>query len=249
MSQIRHLKNAPIVEAIIDIRVKLPSAFQVKQFESLKTQLSNSYPKAEERFAIEGGIEIKKGKLTSSIVKDKGLQGYFFKSGDGKQIVQCRNKGFTFNRLKPYTRWEEVIEEAKKLWEIYVEKASPELVTRIAVRYINRLEVPFKTYDFSNYLVAPPNIPSGLPENIKIEGFFNKIVINDVEKDIKANIIQTLDSIDNKFVKFILDIDVYKIHDYNIDDEEVWDTFENLHVMKNQIFFKSLPDKIVELFE
>ena len=36
MAEIRHLNNAPITEAIIDFRVKLPSEFQVETFFELK---------------------------------------------------------------------------------------------------------------------------------------------------------------------------------------------------------------------
>lgn len=250
MAKERHLNNAPIAEAIIDFRVKLSSDFKIQKFESLKEELRDRYPKSEESHAFAGGIEIKKGKLSSTTVKDMGLKGYFFKSADEKQIAQFKNDGFTFNRLKPYTRWEEIIKEAKSLWGIYVDKASPELVTRIAVRYINRLEIPFKTDDFSYYLAAPPSSPPDLPSNIEVEGFFNRIVIRDLKQDIKSNIIQALEKgVDPKFRVIILDIDVYKIHDYNIDDKEIWETFEKLRDMKNHIFFNSLTDETVRLFE
>lgn len=251
MARERHLNNAPIAEAIIDFRVKLSSDFKIQKFEPLKEELRDRYPKSEESHAFEGGIEIKKGKLSSTTVKDMGLKGYFFKSADEKQIAQFKNDGFTFNRLRPYTRWEEIIKEAKSLWEIYVDKASPELVTRIAVRYINRLEIPFKTDKFSHYLVAPPDIPAGLPSDIKVDGFFNRIVISDLKQDIKANIIQALEKkgADSRFLVIILDIDVYKIQDYNIDNITIWETFEELRNMKNHIFFNSLTDETLRLFE
>ena len=36
MAEVRHLNNAPITEAIIDFRVKLPSEFKVEAFLELK---------------------------------------------------------------------------------------------------------------------------------------------------------------------------------------------------------------------
>ena len=43
------------------------------------------------------------------------VDGYVFTSADGKQVVQYRLDGFTFSRLRPYTRWEEVFAEAQKV--------------------------------------------------------------------------------------------------------------------------------------
>ncbi len=43
--------------------------------------------------------------------RDEGIQGYFYKSDDGKNIARFRKDGFTFSRLKPYTDWESVLVE------------------------------------------------------------------------------------------------------------------------------------------
>ncbi len=63
-------------------------------------------------------------------------------SEDEVKLVQFRLDGFTFNRSKPYTSWEQVFPEAFGLWKEYVSLAAPEFVNRIAVRYINRLDLP-----------------------------------------------------------------------------------------------------------
>jgi uncharacterized protein (TIGR04255 family) len=165
MAKERHLANAPIVEAIIDIRVELPSDYDVTKFESLRKTLGETYPKVEESHSYESGVRVK-DKQIQQVVTDKGLRGYFFKSPDGKNVGQFRRDGFTFNRLTPYTNWETVLSEAKILWKLYVKTATPELVTRLATRYINRMDIPLPIDDFSRYLTAPPNIPKGLPEGV-----------------------------------------------------------------------------------
>ena len=66
-----------------------------------------------------------------------GPDGYLFTSVDGRQVVQARLDGFTFSRLKPYDKWESLRDEARELWQHYVQIASPETVTRVALRYIN----------------------------------------------------------------------------------------------------------------
>ena len=49
MAEVRHLNNAPITEAIIDFRVKLPSEFQVETFLELKNTIGDRFPKVEDR--------------------------------------------------------------------------------------------------------------------------------------------------------------------------------------------------------
>lgn len=249
MAKQRHLKNAPITEAMIDIRVKLPKGFQAREFSGLRERLSEGYPKVNERHVLRGHHEIKDGHPIAHPIEDLGVQGYFFKNSDETNIVQFRIDGFTFNRLKPYTKWEDILKKAQELWPLYYEITTPEAITRLAVRYINHLRIPIPFDDFSEYLTAPPNIPEELPQ--AVISFLNRVTIYDSTNDIAANITQSLENIpqSNNFIILILDIDVFKQKDFLLDNQKIWDTFEMLHEMKNSIFFNSLTEKAVRLFE
>ena len=128
MAEYRHLNNAPITEAIIDLQVRFPSGFQAEKFSSLRETLHDQYPDVEERRRITGGFGIEAGKPVVQPPVDKGIDGYLFRSADNTEVAQFRKDGFTFSRLKPYTCWEDILAEAKNLWGLYVATASPELV-------------------------------------------------------------------------------------------------------------------------
>jgi len=245
MAQERHLPNAPITEAIIDFRVKLSPDFRVGQFSILKEQLSASFPNVKEQKVSEAIFGLQKGKLFTSTIKEKELRGFRFESEDGCNVAQFRIDGFTFSRLKPYTSWDEVFPAAYELWNLYVETASPEFITRVAVRYINRLNLPLK--EFAEYLAAPPTIPDGLPASVS--SFLNRVVINEPESGIAANITQALEKVESDRAIIILDIDVYMKRDYEINDDSIRPTFAELHRMKNRIFFTSITEKAVRSFE
>src|SRR4030042_4986338 len=233
MAKQRHLNNAPIVEAIVDFRTKLPNTFKVQEFSLLKETLINDYPVMDESLAYETGVKMTSGKLEQSLT-DKGLHGYFFKSQDGKKVVQFRLDGFTFSRLKPYTNCQEVLGEAKRLWKFYVDKASPELITRIAVRYINQLIIPLPIADFAHYLTAPPTIPQTLPQGVC--NFLTRVTLHDEKLDIMAHIIQALENIVKKDnAAIILDIDVFKLKESGFEEPEMWRTLEQLRDLKNRI--------------
>lgn len=247
MAKQRHLNNAPIVEAIIDFRVKLPSGYNVAEFSSLKEKLGNSYPQVQESRAFESGVRVK-DKQIEQILKDRGLRGYAFKSVDGKNVGQFREDGFTFNRLTPYTNWETVLAEAKRLWALYVEIAQPKLVTRLATRYINRMDIPLPIGDFNQYLTAPPSIPKNLPQGVS--HFLTRVTIRDPELDMTAHVIQALEkSSKPDHVAIILDIDVFKQMEAGFGESDIWPTFENLRNLKNRIFFASITEETARLFE
>ncbi len=248
MAEQRHLINAPISEAIIDFRTKLPAKFDAKELKSLKREFFDRFPKIQERRFIKSEIRVKSGKHPPTIEKDEGIHGYFFRPEDEKKVIQFRIDGFTFSFLKPYTEWETFRNEAKELWKLYIDISHPESLTRIAVRYINHIEIPLPITDFSEYLTAPPNVPERLPGNIS--GFLSKVVIHDPTLQISSNIVQAFEkSTKPNYVNIILDIDVYKLMEFDVDNGEIWSIFEKIHDIKNQIFFNSITEKTARLFE
>ena len=245
MARQRHLDNAPIVEAIIDLRVKNPSSFGVTDFLSLKDDLKKEYPIVEDRRLVEVGGKIE-GKQIEQTIIDKGITGYFFKTSDSKNVAQFRIDGFTFSRLSPYSEWETVLSEAKRLWGLYSIKCLPELITRIAVRYINRLDLPLPIEDFADYLTAPPRVPDSLPQGVS--QFLTRVVIHDA--DMTANIIQTMQSSTKAdHIGVILDIDVFNLKETGFEESSIWPEFEKLRDLKNRIFFESITEKTVRLYE
>jgi len=247
MAKYRHLNNAPIVEAIIDFRVKLASNFDVTGFASLKETLHVDYPRVQEPREFIAGVQFA-GTQVQQVLEDKGLRGYFFRSADEKNVVQFRKDGFTFSRLKPYTEWEAVLGEAKRLWDLYRAASSPELVTRIALRYINQLSIPLPIKGFADYLTAPPTLPETLPQGLS--QFMTRMVVCDAATDIWANITQALPpSTKPNEVTIILDIDVYKQRESGFEESNIWPMFEQLRTLKNQIFFDSISEKAARLFE
>lgn len=247
MAEYGLLKNAPIVEAIIDIRIKKRSEFDVKLVEHLHDKIRESYPNIAPQLMFETKFEFKKDEIPASKMKEPIINGYMFTTLDKKQVFQARLDGFTFNRLKPYEKWNNFRDEAKKLWEIYKELIMPE-VTRIALRYVNKFDIPIPSTALGEYLNAPPIIPKGLPEGML--GFLTRVII--YEPEIKANavITQVLEQIvENKFASIILDIDAFFQQEEGIKEDEIWHIYENLKDLKNKIFFLSITEKTKELFK
>ncbi len=242
MTEYPILKNAPIIEAIIDIHVKLSSNFDVTRIDSIYNSISANYPERQELRIIESHFN--RGSVTVSAPK---LMGYRYTSSDKKQIFQARVDGFTFSRLKPYIKWDHIRDEARRLWELYRNITSPEAITRVAVRYINNLNIPMPIKDFSEYLTAPPTVPDALPQGVT--SFLNRVIIHEPLLDAYAIITQAMDQVIGDVAPVILDIDVFVLRPEGIEENQAWEILEKLRDFKNKIFFSSITEKLKEMYK
>ena len=248
MKKYPHLNNAPISECLIDFRVKFDSEIHAVIFEFMEAKIKKDYPNVEKIRRFKTRLEIDKdGRGLFQSNKDAGLEGLIFKSEDNKNLAQFRINGFTFNKLKPYTKWDEIITESHRLWEEYVNIAKPKHVTRIATRYINHLKIEKSVVDISEYLTAPPVLPVEL--KFKLNSFLSKNVVHDGETGITSNITQGLEEdVSKNYLRLILDIDCYIVEEIDPIIDNIWVRFEELRDMKNRIFFSSLQkEKLVAL--
>lgn len=247
MAKIRkHLANAPVKEAIIDLRTSVPEAFDHERFQELKDVLSQDYPEVREQPIMQAKIKLQVGEPAGHTTQlGAGLR---FASRDGKQIAQFRTDGFTVNRLRQYTSWTKLFPEAMKLWAHYVNITNVDHVSRVAVRYINRIDLTLPVTDYADHFTAPPDIPAGLPQQLR--GFLYRIFIEDDETNTLASVTQALEpGLDEQTVSVILDIDVYQQGDFSTDAAELTPIFEKLRSLKNRIFFGFLTEDTVARYD
>lgn len=159
----RHYTGAPITEAVIDLRVEILSEITLSILKGLQHSTELDYPVCEEMLVVQGQIQ---ACPSIAAIASQTIIGYRFLSGDRKQIFQARLDGFTFSRLAPYDKWETFRDEARRLWELYRAVANPKSVNRVAVRYINRLDLPIPLSDFKDYLRTVPEVSPDLPQGL-----------------------------------------------------------------------------------
>src|SRR5262249_31595523 len=148
--------------------------FRPDEFAGLKPALQDRFPQVEEMRGRETIIQIVGSPAESPVVRDLGVVGLMFRSGDQATLAQFRIDGFTVNKLPPYSSWDELSPLARHLWTLYCSVAKPECVTRLAVRYINRITID-QYSEILEIMTAPPAMPSGLPQSIK--AFLNRVLI------------------------------------------------------------------------
>ncbi len=237
--------NPPIVEAIFDIRVNNTEISNLSQIEELKNSILKDFPIANKRINFEGKIELntKDDNLSSS--HQTNATGFIFSNKVNNRKIQFRTDGYTCNFLKPYTNWSEFSELAFLYWDKYKEFAEPSAVTRIALRFINKIEIPLKEFKFETYLNNVPRIPKSFPQTF--HRFFNQMQIPCGYKNTEAIISQTFENPESNYLPYIMDIDVFH-QIIMLANEDFHKEFDQLRIFKNRIFEDLITDKTRELF-
>lgn len=241
---VKHYRRPPITEAVIDLRVVLPNPV-ISDLERVRSGDESSYPTVELINVATGKMQVGVAVTASATTKQTG---FLFRSADGKLIQQARLDGFTLSRLAPYQSWDDFCGEARRLWAIYRSIARPSAITRAAVRYINRIDIPLPMNDFGDYLRTVPQVSPALPQ--ALAGYFMRLLIPLDDVKSQAVVTETLiEPAAPDLVSVVLDIDVFRTEDLPSEEAELWAMFEKLRGAKNKVFEGCITAKARELFQ
>ncbi len=241
--------NAPITEAVLDIRVEPHPSLDLTKLGAIHDRVVSRFPDQQGITDFEAGIVVApEGGQTITQTSARPL-GFLLRSGDQTKVTQITRTGFTFNKLKPYEDWARFQSEARELWQYYVELAEPVKVTRVALRYINRIELPLPFADFKEFILTAPEIAPGISQGL--DHFFMRLEIPYPNELAAAIVTLTIDRSTPiiETVPIIFDIDVFRVSPFLPLSSLIWESLESLRLLKNRIFFSSLTERAKELFQ
>jgi uncharacterized protein (TIGR04255 family) len=241
------LSKAPIVEAIIDVRLAPGPTADPEVFDPARRLLGRDYPNVVPLNALAATFSPEGGEL--EIRQNRSVVGLLFRSEDNKSVAQFRSNGFTFNRLDPYTDWPTVFTEARRLWAVYSGFLPESRAGRLAVRYINRITMR-EGESLADYLTAPPTMPSGVPQ--QVQEYLFRVVVRDADRGVSAVLAQALEpGADRGTAAVLLDIDAFADLQLPLalDNPNVVNIFGTLRDLKNEIFYACITESIAERLE
>lgn len=237
-----HYSRAPILQAVIDFVVDPADNARLEALASAKWSDSGDFAVGTPIF--HANIDL--GSDDHSPTATRTQLGYQYPSADKKRVISARINGFSFSRLPPYESWEPFCEEARRLWSVYRDVRKPASVIRVAVRYINRLELPIPIADFRDYLRTVPEVSPALPQGLS--GFLIQIKIPQVDLPGGMLILnEGLLESTSTTAAILLDIDLSLTSRFDPGGEELWDALGALHDRKNFVFESSVTDRTKEL--
>ena len=235
-------KRAPITEAVVELRLAAP--LPVEQVEKIKDLLTEDYPLAPQ---ITQQVTIRSDAPQPAVE----FVGYRMSSADAANIINVQRHAFSISRLAPYVGWEDFIGRARSNWVVWKKVAGWREVTRVGVRYINRIDIPNADESpilIENYLAFRPAFPEfegaqGV-EAFAINGSMNianspfKLILN--AGTTPSPLVRT--------VSFLLDIDISQEGNLPKNDDSLWRLIDEIRALKNGIFEASITDLSRRLF-
>jgi uncharacterized protein (TIGR04255 family) len=240
------LRRAPITEATIDIQVTLPPDVDLEQLRAFHRGLEQRFPLVEDRIRVDAHLQMRKDAAPEMTSQGPTPDGLLMRSENEALVVQARLDGFSLNKLAPYSKWDVLRGQAEELWSRYVNVARPVSVKRLAVRYINRIELQ-PGVDFKESILTVPEIAPGVPQGLP--EYFMRLVI---PHETGATAIVTQASLPptvEALPAMIFDIDVFRYTEIPASEfGGIWRILEELRAYKNVIFFNSVTPKQMEKY-
>ena len=239
ISQNKTYPKAPILEAICDISVQLPIDFRVSEISKFARLYKKDYPISEK--INEQTLTVAMGEQEPSVMSSQAEQGLKLTSVDRKYVIQAKRTGFTFSQVNSYDSWKHFHDKFWPIWTQYVEQFGPLKVTRVALRYINRIDIPKTDIKLEDFFLSYPKIFGG-QDAAKLSGFFMQAQLPQKEGGMALFNQAIADPPAYGFTSFILDIDVFEVKDFEPKGSELSKRIEKLRKQKNFIFENSITD-------
>lgn len=252
MAKPRDLSKAPVLEAVINFGF---SGVQLNR-EAL-VLLAAPYEEQgwqrQEAHTFEATIGPAVPDAPLSIVSSGGFAGFVLRDPGGGRFIRLETSQISASVTNGYSGWEALREEARQAFEAFVKASHPSAVGRIATRFINRIPPHADFTQFDQILTRPPLQMEELP-GAYVSDFLRRHVITNLEGGFTANLTigtatSEADEPASPAKAIVIDVDVFK----ECDLPPMFDLMEaelaEARTIKNQLFFGSLQDAVVERFE
>lgn len=246
--QQRRYEKPPIVEAIIDFRVRSSAQPDLDTLGKVREAVSGRFPVAGPINTVTLNIAVP-GESPGYDNQQVGLR---LATADNTRVLQVQREGFTYSYLSPYSSWEDFIAEARQYWETYFDICRPDTVARVATRFINKIPIRESLFELEDYFHLYPTFPKVVNPNVT--GVFMQMRQPVPQVPGAAATINFSDTVDNAgtptaCVAFLLDFDVAVEGDWNAADEAKWSILDSFRGVKNAYFEGSITDKCRSLFQ
>jgi uncharacterized protein (TIGR04255 family) len=240
-------KRPPITEAVIELR--FTRTFAQKTIEEVAKRLRGDYFYHDPEQMIQFTIE----PATETTQRQTAWTGVKLSSPDRADVLMFRTNSFACSRLAPYMGWDAFRERANRGWSEWKRVAGPVELTRIGVRYINRIDIPIPTQDdkplirIEDYLSLRPHLPVELTEPMTSYAMQVVLPLDEGRYAVVLNS-SIVPSPLAGFASLVLDLDLSRERDLPKRDDAIWQVLDDMRVHKNRIFEYCITDRSRSLF-
>ena len=174
---------------------------------------------------------------------------YRLEGEDNTELLLIRPEGVNSTQLAPYKSWEVLYERFRRDLQMVWDRYPGKQVNRLAVRSINRIDVPLvgENAPYEDYLAlhirVPDEIPSIGPFNLEL-----MLIVPEVKAMAKIRSGLTEPPVEG-VGSFLLDIDLARTQEIPENHDAVFDIFNTLREPKNRLYRTFLTPKALEEFK
>ncbi|MBB4276600.1 TIGR04255 family protein [Rhizobium mongolense] len=233
-------RSPPIVESVLEFRFASPLDFET--IEKRTDKLKRYYPHRVTQ-AVEFNAEMSDRGISGS----RHPVGLRFTTPDELQVMMVNVQALAIAQLAPYPGWDAFRERIKRDIERYIDSFGRRPISRIGMRYINRIDAPAQAVNVEDYLRVFPSIPH-------LGGSIGKTFALQVTHQLPDHRFDvtlqsaTVDSPVPNNLSFLLDIDLFTTVDIPTRDDQIFKLLDEMRVVKNSIFESSITDSARKLF-
>ena len=243
----RSYRKPPVVEALCEIYFAgsiwddtIPGAF----YERIK----HEFPKKQQREIQQAQITLGQGTASAGVqTLPPRIQ---FVSQSGNKMVQVAENLLVVNQLRPYRHFEEWERAVYVALKEYKSAASPQRVSRIGIRYINRIEIPGTRVSMEDYFTIYPQLSKSLGNTHR--SFLVRVEVPQADQG--HTVLITFGSSEPPQAigdKLLFMLDLYDIAELNIppNESEVRAQIRQAHGNVGRAFEDSITDRLRVLLE
>ena len=256
MNQRRRYKTPPIEEAICEFRF-LPGGreWDLTIPGKLQTALGDQYTgKPRTQKVVEIGLETQEGK-PPNLKYGEGLARVQLLTTNGKRMVGVGADVMSVHILRPYQNaptpqesgWQEFQPRISAALDAYWQVAEPVGVSRVGIRYVNRIVIPQDTINIDDYLKCALPLVTGLPE--RLTNFVSRVAYAYADG---VQLILSQGSIKGTpgSMSFLLDLDViWEGTGSTASRAKALDVVDDLRKREREAFEAVITDKTRDLFD
>jgi uncharacterized protein (TIGR04255 family) len=211
--------------------------------EKARKAIGKSYVRVEELREMK--VEIAPANETAAVESTFGGKRLF--SEDGTDVVWVRPQGICISRLTPYKGWEHFRQNAQDAWTKWRNVIGMRDVTRIGLRYINRIDIPVPESGrlrIEDFLLLSPSYRD--PN----QSFYSYTIQTQLPLDEFVLVINTGSAPPAliNHLSYLFDLDVSKEGDLPRAEDDVWALVDRMRISKNDVFESYITDATRRLF-
>ncbi|MEX0710744.1 MAG: TIGR04255 family protein [Pirellulales bacterium] len=171
-----------------------------------------------------------------------------FESHDGKTLVQVGENLLVVNQLPPYYGWERFAPRVIDCWQKYSSVWQPKRISRLALHYIDKIDIPDRQVRLENYFNLYPTIPQVVDKPMANLAMAFEVT-GDQDGDVLVASFRQLASADPTMSSFLFQWDYVSGGEIESTPEAVGSWLAAAHTLMSTYFRATMTEECEKLFQ